>query len=94
MSDTKELIEDARSGIGWFEFITPDNAATTHIAYVTESGHIYLPDPNVSREAFRLAAATDRFWKLSRSADLADSLEAQAAEITALRAIIRERGME
>lgn len=53
---------------GWYEFITPDEKATTHIAYVYEDGSVYLPEgPDVATEQdFRLASATARFWRLVR----------------------------
>jgi hypothetical protein len=53
---------------GWYEFVSPSEAATTHIAYVYEDGSVYLPEgPDVvTEEQFRLAAATNRFWRLVR----------------------------
>lgn len=53
---------------GWYEFVTPGEAATTHIGYVYEDGSVYLPEgPDVVDETdFRMAAATDRFWRLIR----------------------------
>lgn len=57
--------------IGWIEFVSPGEHATTHIAYVYEDGSVYLPEgPSVVTETdFRLASATDRFWPLVRLAD-------------------------
>lgn len=56
--------------VGWVEFVTADDAALTHIAYVYEDGSLYLPEgPDVvSADDFRLAAATDRIWPLVRRA--------------------------
>lgn len=56
------------SGTGWYEFVTPGERATTHIGYVYEDGSVYLPEgPDVVTERdFRMAAATDRFWRLVR----------------------------
>jgi len=53
---------------GWYEFVTPGEKATTHIAYVYEDGSVYLPEGYdiVTETDFRMAAATDRFWRLVR----------------------------
>jgi hypothetical protein len=58
----------SRDRTGWYEFITPGEQATTHIAYVYSDGSVYLPEgPDVVSEIdFRMAAATDRFWRLVR----------------------------
>lgn len=53
---------------GWYEFVTPGEKATTHIAYVYGDGSVYLPEgfDVVTYTDFRMAAATDRFWRLVR----------------------------
>lgn len=68
---TADQVTTAAEHVGWVEFVTADDAATTHIAYVHEDGSVYLPEgPDVvTWEAFRLTAATDRFWPLVRVAD-------------------------
>lgn len=62
------MSEAATDTVGWYEFVTPGERATTHIAYVYEDGSVYLPEgPDVVTEIdFRMAAATDRFWRLVR----------------------------
>lgn len=52
---------------GWYEFVKP-GGSTTHIAYVHEGGSVYLPEglDVVGEEDFRLASASDRFWRLVR----------------------------
>lgn len=57
----------AQAGEGWYEFIHPIRA-TTEIAHVSESGRIYLPEAQhgLTEEDFRLAAASNRFWRLVR----------------------------
>lgn len=68
---TADEVTTATEHIGWVEFVTADDAATTHVAYVHEDGSVYLPEGPVvvSGETFRLAAATDRFWPLVRAAN-------------------------
>jgi hypothetical protein len=58
---------------GWYEFVTPGERSTTHIAYVYEDGSIYLPEGYeiVTETDFRLAAATPRFWRLIRGNEVA-----------------------
>jgi hypothetical protein len=62
-------VSDHEDRTGWYEFIKPSDAATTHIAYVFEGGSIYLPEGAdvVTEQDFRLAAATNRFWRLVRA---------------------------
>jgi hypothetical protein len=54
---------------GWYEFQMP-GGSTTHIGYVYEGGSVYLPEgPDVVTESdFRLASATESFWRLVRAA--------------------------
>lgn len=53
---------------GWYEFITANEAATTHIAYACEDGSVYLPEgPDVvTGRDFKAASKTARFWRLDR----------------------------
>lgn len=68
---TADQVTTAAEHVGWVEFVTADDAATTHIAYVHEDGSVYLPEGHdvVTWEVFRLTAATDRFWPLVRRPD-------------------------
>ena len=65
--------------VGWIEFITDGERATTHIAYAYEDGSVYLPEgPEVVTELdFRLAAATSRFWPMRRESDLREEIAQQ-----------------
>lgn len=84
---TAEQVTTAAGHIGWVEFVTADDAATTHIAYFHEDGSVYLPEgPDVvSGETFRLAATADRFWPLVRVADRpAPQVDERAVERAAL----------
>jgi len=69
--DHAERVEgEANQGIGWYEFITPK--ATTRIAYVGESGRLYLPEGD-PEEHFYLASARGRAHRLIR----ADALDVE-----------------
>lgn len=62
---------EVSQGIGWYEFITP--TATTRIAYVGESGYLYLPEGG-AEESFYLAASRGDVHRLIR----ADALDVEA----------------
>lgn len=60
-----ESITDPNAGIGWYEFIT--SKATTEIAYVHESGDVYVPDGGWGpTEPFHLAASRGKARRLLR----------------------------
>ena len=79
-----QLERERRDNTGWHEFVTADDSATTHIAYVYEDGSIYLPEgPDVvTATDFRMAAATGRFWRLERAGESA--LPVRNAQIEAV----------
>lgn len=60
---------DPNSGTGWYEWIKMP-LATTHVAYVHESGSIYLPENELISEDFLMAAAEGRVHRLIRADDL------------------------
>jgi len=69
--------------IGWYEFITANEAATTHIAYVYSDGSIYLPEgPIVVDETdFHMASAAGRCWRLIRGDGGADHIDTLTAKL-------------
>jgi uncharacterized protein (UPF0216 family) len=86
--DVAESCQDDR--VGWYEFITADDSATTHVAYVYEDGSVYLPEgPDVVDETdFVMASASNRFWRLVRADEverLAETVEALQGELADLR---------
>ena len=59
-------IEIVTSNLGWFEwFKMPEN--TTHIAYVYESGGVYLPEDGVSYADFFEALSNGKAYRLVRA---------------------------
>jgi hypothetical protein len=62
-------IEDPNRGEGWFEWVTSPGAET-RIAYVYESGGVYLPEPGATPEHFLLAAAAGKARRLVYAADV------------------------
>ena len=56
------------SGAGWYEWLT-DGSSETRIAYVQESGEVYLPEGGDEAEFF-MASARGRAWKLVRAVDI------------------------
>lgn len=68
--------------MSWYEFVTADAAATTHIAYLHEDGSVYLPEAGVTEDDFRLASATDRFWRLARGSARAAYYERSLCDAT------------
>jgi hypothetical protein len=67
---TNELsINNPNSGEGWYEFIHPTNA-TTHIAYVRESGEVYFPESGLTTEDLALASAREQVHRLVRADDV------------------------
>lgn len=62
-------------GIGWYEWFTSPET-TTHIAYLYESGRIYLPEFQVTKQQFLNALSTGKAFRLYRL----DELEEHSAE--------------
>lgn len=57
---------DVNSGEGWYEWHKmPMN--TTHIAYVPETGSVYLPEDDLDSTDFLLASAEGRVHRLVRA---------------------------
>lgn len=68
---------------GWFRFVRP-GVATSHIAHVSESGRVYLPEsPDfVTEQDFHLASAHGTFHQLvdkHYATDLLAHIDALAA---------------
>lgn len=59
---------DPNNGAGWYEFIHTTKA-TTHIAYVFESGGLYLPEVGVCPDDFNQAAYLGHVYRLVRAED-------------------------
>lgn len=60
-------VKDPNSGVGWYEFIHPAKS-TTHIAYVAEDGHMYIPEIGVvTHEDFAVAAVRGKAYRLVRA---------------------------
>ena len=57
---------EAEDRVGWYEWIKP-GSATTHVAYVHESGEVYDPEHGWNPEAFVLASAAGRVYPLVRA---------------------------
>jgi hypothetical protein len=51
---------------GWYEFIRL-TTSTTHVAYVQESGDVYLPEEDVPLEDFEFALAMGVAFRLVRA---------------------------
>lgn len=72
-----EKVAALDDGIGWFEWFMP-GAATTHIAYVHESGEVYSPEHGWNPEEFVLAKAEERVYRLVRLAAVLETLEGES----------------
>ena len=71
MNDSKQaelLAALEGSGAGWYEWLT-SGTSETRIAYVQESGDVYLPEGGDDSD-FLLASARGRAWKLVRAVDI------------------------
>lgn len=60
---------DPNSGEGWYEWHKMPNF-TTHVAYVHESGEVYVPEFGLTSEDFLLASAEGRVHRLVRADQL------------------------
>lgn len=69
----RELCDE--SGEGWFEWLMPA-VATTHITYVHENGNLYQPEGE-SDDAFLLASAEGRVYRLVRARDILRALDGE-----------------
>ena len=78
MDDPEENLVAAPEevGIGWYEWLASQRS-TTHIAYLYESGRVYLPEHQVTEHEFLSALNNGRAFRLYRL----DELEAHSSEV-------------
>lgn len=80
MDEPEEILVAAPEevGVGWFEWLAPERS-TTHVAYLYESGRVYLPEYQVTKADFLNALSHGRAFRLYKLSDL----EAHTSEATA-----------
>lgn len=63
MTPLAGVLAERAGYVGWVEFLK-DQVSTTHIAYLSEDGTVYFPEPNLSEWDLRASEAAGRMWPL------------------------------